>query len=114
MHGERYKILQVVSNLISNAVDAFDIIEQSNKSLFLRLYPVDSQSVVLEVHDNGMGINSDILQQIFVFGFTTKADGHGFGLHNAANMATEMHGTLTAESSGKGKGSLFRLHLPIA
>ena len=94
-------------------MDAFDKIEQENRVILLRLYPVDEQSVVLEVRDNGMGMNSTILQQIFVFGFTTKQDGHGFGLHNAANLTTEMNGTLVAESLGEGHGTIFRLQLPI-
>ncbi len=113
MYGERYKILQIINNLISNAIDAFDKQEQQNKTLSLTLYPLDKQSVILEVHDNGMGIKDTILQQIFVFGFSTKDNGHGFGLHNAANLATEMNGTLLAESPGEGKGALFRLQLPV-
>ncbi len=113
MYCERYKILQVITNLISNAVDAFDQQEQVRKTLSLTLYPVDGQSAVtLEVHDNGMGIKDTVLPQIFVFGFSTKAGGHGFGLHNAVNLMAEMNGTVIAESPGKGKGALFRLQLP--
>jgi len=114
MYCEKHKMLQVVTNLISNAVDAFDKNEQVHKTLSLTLYPVhDQSSIVLEVHDNGMGIQENLLSQIFVFGFTTKADGHGFGLHNAANLMAEMNGTLIAESPGEGKGALFRLQLPV-
>ncbi len=113
MHGERHKIVQIVSNLISNATEAFNKSKQDNKEILLRLYPADQQSVVLEVHDNGMGIEEKNLQKIFVFGFSTKENKHGFGLHNAANLAAEMSGTLTAESGREGNGAIFRLQLPV-
>jgi signal transduction histidine kinase len=52
--------------------------------------------------------------RIFNHGFTTKKDGHGFGLHSGANAAKEMGGTLTAHSDGLGKGAEFTLELPVA
>ena len=45
-------------------------------------------------------------------GVTTRAEGHGFGLHSAANAATEMKGRLFAESAGAGHGATFVLELP--
>lgn len=113
IHSERHKILQAVNNLISNAVDSFDGMEQENNTITLGLFPVNKKAVMLEIQDNGMGMDSDTLQQIFVFGFTTKKNGHGFGLHNTANLIGELGGTVTAESLGKGKGATFRLLLPV-
>jgi two-component system NtrC family sensor kinase len=69
-------------------------------------------NVLLEVGDNGEGISEENLVKIFTHGFTTKKDGHGFGLHTAANAAAEMHGTMTASSDGPGRGALFTLSLP--
>jgi len=63
---------------------------------------------------NGIGIAPDHLTQIFAHGFTTKKEGHGFGLHSAANAAREMGGSITAASEGPGKGAVFTLDLPIA
>ena len=51
-------------------------------------------------------------ERIFAHGFTTKKDGHGFGLHSGANAAHEMGGSLTAESEGLGRGATFTLELP--
>ena len=113
IHSERHKILQVVNNLISNAVDSFEANKPKNNTITLRLYPLDQQTVLLEIQDNGRGMDASTLQQIFVFGFTTKKNGHGFGLHNSANLIKEIGGTLTAESPGKGKGAIFRLQLPV-
>ncbi|MCI5223903.1 MAG: ATP-binding protein, partial [Candidatus Electrothrix sp. AR4] len=96
------------------------------KKIRLKLYQIDhtdkisppsdkekQETITLEVTDNGQGMRQEILQKIFGFGFTTKEDGYGFGLHNAANLTAEMRGTLTAESSGPGKGTKFRMQLPV-
>ena len=60
------------------------------------------------------GLPRMTLTRIFNHGFTTKKDGHGFGLHSGANAAKEMGGTLTAHSDGPGKGAEFTLELPTA
>jgi two-component system, NtrC family, sensor kinase len=66
------------------------------------------------VRDNGVGIAPENLSRIFEHGFTTKRDGHGFGLHSGILAATEMGGKLTAQSEGIGKGATFCLELPLA
>lgn len=76
IYGEPHKILQVVNNLIRNAVDAFDGISVEQKKILLRIYPIaDQEEVVVEVSDNGKGMQGNILQQAFTFGFTTKKEG---------------------------------------
>ena len=70
--------------------------------------------VKIVVSDNGIGIPPENLTRIFNHGFTTKKDGHGFGLHSGANAAKEMGGSLTARSDGAGKGAEFTLELPTA
>ena len=66
------------------------------------------------VRDNGVGIAPENLINIFGHGFTTKKDGHGFGLHSGANAAKEMGGRLSAHSDGLGQGAEFTLELPVA
>ena len=53
------------------------------------------------------------LTRIFSHGFTTRKDGHGFGLHSGANAAKEMGGQLSVHSEGAGKGATFTLDLPL-
>ncbi len=114
IYGEPHKILQVVNNLVRNAVDAFDGISVEQKKISLSVYPTaDQDEVVVEITDNGKGMQQNILQQAFVFGFTTKKDGHGFGLHNAANLAAEMGGSLAGESAGPEQGARFIVRLPV-
>jgi C4-dicarboxylate-specific signal transduction histidine kinase len=68
--------------------------------------------VKIVVSDNGVGIAPEHMTKIFNHGFTTKKDGHGFGLHSGANAAKEMGGSLSACSDGPGKGAEFTLELP--
>ncbi len=116
IRGERRKILQIAGNLISNAADSFDGFNQPKRKIVLSLRSAgeDNERVMMEVADNGRGISSKVMERLFAFGFTAKKGGHGFGLHNAANLAAEMGGTLTAESGGEGHGAVFRLELPTS
>jgi signal transduction histidine kinase len=68
----------------------------------------------VQVKDNGVGIAPENLVKIFSHGFTTKKEGHGFGLHSCALAARDMGGSLSAESDGRGRGATFTLDLPIA
>jgi two-component system NtrC family sensor kinase len=61
-----------------------------------------------------VGIAPENLTRIFSHGFTTRTDGHGFGLHSAALAAQQMGGRLTAQSDGPGRGATFTLELPVA
>jgi signal transduction histidine kinase len=64
------------------------------------------------VEDDGIGIPESNILKIFRYGFTTKADGHGFGLHGGALAAKQMGGALSASSEGVGRGAIFSLILP--
>jgi len=74
---------------------------------------VDDARIEISVIDSGVGIPRENLLQVFSFGFTTKKDGHGFGLHSSALAAADMGGRLTGDSEGPGKGATFTLELPL-
>jgi C4-dicarboxylate-specific signal transduction histidine kinase len=52
------------------------------------------------------------MTRIFQHGFTTRKDGHGFGLHSGALTARDLGGSLSAHSDGPGRGAVFTLELP--
>ena len=110
---ERYKVQQILVNLITNAVHAVRESSVSPKVIAVRLYEQPDGLVCIEVTDNGMGIRAENMTRIFEHGFTTRKDGHGFGLHASANAAREMGGSLSAQSEGPGRGASFRLELPM-
>ncbi len=69
--------------------------------------------VRIDVSDTGYGIAPEHAACLFSHGFTTKAEGHGFGLHMSALTARELGGTLSARSDGPGRGATFTLALPL-
>lgn len=71
----------------------------------------DDARLRFSVSDNGAGINTENLTRIFTHGFTTRKEGHGFGLHASANAAREMNGTLIVSSDGPDKGATFTLDI---
>ena len=111
---DRHKVLQVLINVIRNAKYAVSECSRRDKRIVVRIGANGDRRVKIAVADNGIGIAPENLARIFAHGFTTKKDGHGFGLHSAALAATEMGGSLFAHSDGPGHGATFTLELPMA
>jgi PAS domain S-box-containing protein len=109
---DKHKVLQILVNLIRNAKYALDDRGHSDKQMVLRIGLNGNQMVKISVVDNGVGIPTEHLTRIFEHGFTTRKEGHGFGLHNGALAAKELGGSLIARSDGPGKGAMFTLELP--
>ncbi len=111
---QRQKALQILVNLVNNAKDSMSAARVPNAQMVLRIRLSPDNFVEMEVTDNGSGIAPENLTRIFAFGFTTKKDGHGFGLHSSALAAREMGGSLTVTSPGAGLGATFTVRLPAA
>jgi PAS domain S-box-containing protein len=112
--ADRHKVLQILINLLRNAKDAMDKQGADDKKLVIRVMLISPEQVAIAISDSGIGIAPQNILKIFNHGFTTKEDGHGFGLHSGANAAKEMGGRLTAQSKGIGQGATFTLELPVA
>ena len=108
---EKHKVLQVLVNLVRNAKYACDESGNPEKLMTVRVSNAENR-VQISVIDNGIGIPPENLTKIFIHGFTTKKEGHGFGLHSGALAAKDMGGVLRAQSAGVGKGAHFTLELP--
>ncbi|QRO02892.1 HAMP domain-containing protein [Archangium violaceum] len=109
---DKHKVLMILVNLISNAKYAMDATPAEQRILTVKLELPVPDRVRIVVQDNGMGISQELLTRIFQYGFTTRTDGHGFGLHSSAVAAQELGGSLTVHSDGPGRGATFTLELP--
>ena len=114
--GQKSKLLQVITNLIKNAKEATadNDIYNRPKEIHIRSGLSDDDTAYIQIADNGCGISDEQLSKIFSHGFTTKEDGHGFGLHSSANAMTEMKGSLHVDSRGPQQGATFTVTLPVA
>lgn len=112
--AEKHNILQILLNLLRNAKQAVREENGAGPPLIrIRIHRLGKSRVSLAVEDNGVGLPPENLTRIFGHGFTTKVGGHGFGLHSCALAASQMGGSLRAESDGPGHGATFTLELPL-
>ncbi len=109
---DRHKVLEILVNLVTNARHAVCSADRRDRRIRVRVGPPCQRRVSVEVEDNGIGIPAENLVRVFQHGFTTKKNGHGFGLHSGALAARQMGGSLTVKSAGPGQGATFRLELP--
>ena len=110
---DKHAVLQILVNLIRNAKYACDESGRSDKLVTVRIFKNGIDGINIQITDNGVGIPRENLNRLFSRGFTTRSDGHGFGLHSCLLAAKEMGGALTAHSDGPGLGAVFTLVLPV-
>jgi C4-dicarboxylate-specific signal transduction histidine kinase len=109
---DRFKLLQIIVNFIANACDAVATNAPGARRIAIRAQLVDGQ-LEIAVDDCGVGMRAELLPRIWEFGFTTKAHGHGFGLHSSAVAAQQLGGTIAGNSPGPGLGASFRVTIPV-
>jgi PAS domain S-box-containing protein len=110
---DRHKVLQILTNLISNAIYALSQCNRDDKILKIQVKESKDGFVRIDVCDNGIGIPKENLTRIFEHGFTTRKTGHGFGLHSTALSVNELNGSIKVHSDGPGKGAVFTVELPF-
>ncbi len=109
---EKHKVLQILVNLLRNAKHACETSCRPDKQVVMRVTN-QAGGVQIKVTDNGVGIRPEHMTRIFTHGFTTKKEGHGFGLHSGALAARDLGGALRVDSAGPGRGATFTLDLPL-
>jgi PAS domain S-box-containing protein len=115
--SDKHALLQILTNLIGNAYQAVRAAKSLDKQIAIRAAKGtrDGREIfTIHVSDNGVGIDPQNVNRIFNHGFTTKENGHGFGLHSAANTAKRLGGSLEASSPGSDQGAVFVLTLPAS
>ncbi|HEX8538368.1 MAG TPA: ATP-binding protein, partial [Cystobacter sp.] len=101
--ADKHKVMQILINLISNANHALGAMPEGKRNLWVRL-TVEGNMARIQVEDDGVGIAPELMVSLFTHGFTTRKEGHGFGLHSSALAAQLLNGRLAVDSEGSGKG----------
>ncbi len=113
LRGDPGQLQQVLLNLFVNAADAMKERPSARKVIGITSTADDRGRLVrVVVTDTGPGIAASNLTRVFEPHFTTKVDGHGFGLSTSYRIVTSHGGRITAESP-PGQGACFTLTLPV-
>ncbi len=103
---------QILLNLLINAADALGTCQRDEKSITIELARAPENSMAqIRVIDNGPGIGSEHLAELFSHRFTTKPTGHGIGLMTVKKIVDYHHGTIRCDSQPN-QGTIFTIHLP--
>ena len=100
---------QVMINLIKNALEAFDQIEDKNEIGITAVR--QKHNLIISIRDNGIGISEEDLSQIWDLYFTTKSNGSGIGLSVSKKIIEGHGGRILLENTNE-RGSEFRIELP--
>lgn len=109
VEGDKGRVAQVLSNLISNAIK-FTSKGEIDISLGKSR---DGKGVVVSVKDTGSGIDSDIMPRLFIKFVTRSDSGTGLGLYISKNIVETQGGKIWAENNSGGRGATFRFSIPM-
>lgn len=114
IYGDKAKMLHVLLNITKNAKEAILASGKEDRIFKVKLYIDREKNVgVLSLSDNGIGIPPELISRMFTYGFTTKLDGHGFGLYTSVQAVKDVGGTVEVFSEGANQGAEFRLSFPL-
>lgn len=107
------QLQQIFLNLILNSIDAIFSVTRRQGLITIQTRQTSNDSVQISFADNGKGIDSKSLEQIFKPFFTTKSKGTGLGLAISKRLVEQHHGgTITVEKNPGGEGVTFTLTFP--
>ena len=110
---DKHKLLEILINLLKNAQQSIDGFASEHRHIHLAIRrSPDRRQAEVSIADSGGGIAPDSQPKLFTHGFTTRPDGHGFGLHSCANAIKSLGGSIRLESPGLGQGATATLTLP--
>ena len=113
VQGDRVQLLQVMVNLIINAIEAMSPHAAGARDLLIRTAKTKSGGALVAVRDSGPGVDSANLERIFDAFFSTKADGLGMGL-SICRAIIQAHGGRLSATRGAARGTILQFALPAA
>jgi signal transduction histidine kinase len=102
--GDRTRLMQVILNLLKNAIDSFTDSSETDKTILVEV-TTEEQKITLQIKDNGKGFDAATALNLFQRGFTSKAEGSGLGLANCKAIIEGHNGEISLTSEGINKGA---------
>jgi two-component system, OmpR family, sensor histidine kinase VicK len=110
VYADRVRISQVLSNLLTNAIK---FTNEGDIIVTAEIHDGNKNSIVVRVKDNGAGIDSEILPQLFAKFASKSFQGTGLGLFISKSIIEAHGGKMWAENNSDGKGATFYFSLPL-
>ena len=110
---DRVQIIQVLVNLLHNAIEAMRDTPLQQREIVIEVTMADNNYVVVAIQDNGVGIEQDARDQVFMPFYTTRAKGLGLGLSLSYSIIQAHGGRMWTEPNNQ-QGTAFRFTLPAA
>lgn len=105
-----HDIVLIAGNIVENAFDALENFD-GERIVSLSILDFDKE-IVITVEDSGPGMDEETIKNIFTRGYSSKGQGHGYGLYLVKQSIDNLEGTIAVESS-EGEGTTFTVRLPI-
>jgi PAS domain S-box-containing protein len=112
VRGDRIELLQVLLNLLANAIDAMERVETAERRITITTSQLDQGTVVVAVKDSGVGLDGVDMQRMFTLSYTTKAAGTGVGLAISRSII-QAHGGRIWASQNADCGATFLFSVPV-
>ena len=105
-----HDLVLIIGNLVDNA---FDVLKDYKGERIVNLSVLDfDKELVIVVEDSGPGMDEETKKNLFNLGYSSKGEGHGYGLHLVKNSIENLNGSMDVEST-LGEGTVFTVRLPI-
>ncbi|UCE08081.1 MAG: PAS domain-containing protein, partial [bacterium] len=104
---DQNQMKQALLNLMQNSIEAIE----KKGQIRVRSEAINDNEILIEIEDNGVGMNQETLSKIFNLYFTTKPSGTGLGLSLVHQIISQHNGRIELESE-VGKGTKFSIYLP--
>lgn len=108
LKGNRQMLISSLINLFVNAIQAMD----KNGHLILKTSLTDTNHILIQIEDNGVGIKPEDLDSVFEPFFTTRSDGTGLGLAVVRAVIHAHNGEISVEQV-EPSGTRFNLEIPL-
>lgn len=109
IHFDQSKFQRIIINLITNAIDSIPTTSKGEILISFRKY---EDKIAISISDNGIGINENILKDVFNKNYTTKSNGNGLGLSNAKEVINFYNGNIEIVSK-ENIGTIVNIYLPV-
>lgn len=110
--GDSIQLQQVFINILNNGIDAIEQADSENKEILISIRKRDKFAIV-EIKDNGGGIDQKVVSNIFDLYKTTKQGGLGVGLWLSKTIIEQHHGSISAQNDGEGH-AVITLEIPLS